>query len=182
MIVIGASSGGFKALQTILRSLPKTFPSPLAVVLHRHKDSDNLLETSLQKNCQLPLVEVVDKVAIQPGRVYVAPPDYHLLVEATHFSLSTDELVQYARPSIDVLFESAAHVFGKKVIGVILTGASQDGAHGSVEIIKYGGKVIVQDPATAECPTMPGATLAATRTSFVQPLNQIVPTIIRLTE
>jgi two-component system chemotaxis response regulator CheB len=182
MIVLGASSGGFKALQSILRALPKTFPLPLGVVLHRHKESDNLLEISLQRECALPVMEVVDKVAIQAGRVYVAPPDYHLLAEATHFSLSTDELVQYARPSIDVLFESAAQVFGKNVIGVVLTGASQDGARGAAEIVKHGGKVIVQDPATAECPTMPGAALASTRTSFVLPLDQIAAALIRTTE
>jgi two-component system chemotaxis response regulator CheB len=182
MIVIGASSGGFKALHTILTALPPVFSAPIAVVLHRHKDSDNLLETSLQRDCPLPVMEVVDKLEIRPGRIYIAPPDYHLLVEAGTFSLSTDEPVNFARPSIDVLFESAAQVFGTKTIGVILSGASRDGADGAAEIIKYGGKIIVQDPTTAEHATMPAAALAATGTNLVQALPEIAKTLIRLTK
>jgi two-component system chemotaxis response regulator CheB len=182
MIVIGASSGGLKAVQILLEGLPRTFPTPLAVVLHRHKEADDLLQPALQKHSALPVTEVLDKETIQPGHVYIAPADYHLLVEPTHFSLSTDDLVLYARPSIDVLFESAAYVFGEMVIGVILTGASQDGARGAAEIQRRGGTVIVQDPATAESPMMPAAALAATRTRLVQPLNQIAATLIQVTE
>src|ERR1700744_3399136 len=143
MIVIGASSGGLRALQTILGGLPATFSMPIAIVLHRHKDSDDSLLFALQRHSPLPLVEVEDKMLIQPRQIYIAPADYHLLVEATYFSLSTDEPVLFARPAIDVLFESAADVFGSKAIGVILTGASQDGAHVCAEIINRGGRVII---------------------------------------
>jgi two-component system, chemotaxis family, protein-glutamate methylesterase/glutaminase len=182
MIVIGASSGGLKAVQTLLKGLPGVFPLPLAVVLHRHKETDDSLQPALQRCCALPLVEVMDKELIRPGRVYIAPADYHLLVEPAYFSLSTDEPVLYARPSIDVLFESAADIFGEKAIGVILTGASQDGAHGAALIQRHGGVVIVQDPATAEYPMMPTAALAATQTRFVLPLNQIATTLIQMAE
>jgi two-component system chemotaxis response regulator CheB len=181
MIVIGASSGGLKAMQTLLGGLPKTFPLPVAVVMHRHREAEDLLQIVLQRCSALPLIEVIDKELIRPGHVYIAPADYHLLVEPTYFSLSTDEPVLYARPSIDVLFESAADIFGKMVVGVVLTGASEDGARGAAEIQKNGGTVIVQDPATAESSTMPAAAWAATGTRFVLPLEQIAATLIQMT-
>jgi two-component system chemotaxis response regulator CheB len=182
MIVIGASSGGLKAMQTLLGELPKTFPLPVAVVMHRHREAEDLLQIVLQRFSALPLIEVVDKELIQPGHVYIAPADYHLLIEPKYFSLSTDEPVLYARPSIDVLFESAADVYGKMLVGVILTGASQDGARGAAKIQGRGGVVIVQDPATAESSTMPVAALAATGTRFVLPLEQIAATLIQIAE
>src|SRR5690242_20460327 len=144
MIVIGASRGGLKAVQTLLGGLPGVFPLPLAVVLHRHKEADEWLQPALQKYSALPVTEVSDKETIQPGHVYIAPVDYHLLVEPTYFSLSTDDPVLYARPSIDVLFESASDIFRQMVIGVILTGASEDGARGAAQIQQRGGTVIVQ--------------------------------------
>jgi two-component system chemotaxis response regulator CheB len=180
MIVIGASSGGLRAMQTLLGGLPKTFPLPVAVVLHRHRDAEDILQLVLQRSSALPLIEVTDKELIRPGQVYIAPADYHLLVEPNYFSLSTDEPVLYARPSIDVLFESAADIFGRMAVGVVLTGASQDGARGAAEIQKQGGTVIVQDPATAESPLMPAAALAATRTNFVRPVEQIAATLIQI--
>lgn len=161
MIVIGGSLGGMAALREILRPLPASFPVPIAVVLHRHRDSDDALVPLLQRELHLPVREVLDKDSIQAGQVHVAPCDYHLLVEPMYFSLSTDDPVQFARPSIDVLFESAADVFGSRVIGVILTGANRDGAHGAREIHRRGGAVIVQEPATAECDVMPAAALSA---------------------
>ncbi len=182
MIVIGASLGGLKALQTLLQGLPRDLSVPLALVLHRHKDDDDLLQPALQRHSALSVTEVVDKEPVQAGHVYVAPANYHLLAEPTHFSLSTDEPVQCARPSIDVLFESAADSFGARVVGVVLTGSSEDGARGAAQIVRRGGTVIVQDPATAESPMMPAAALAATQTSFVQPLIQIPATLIQLTQ
>ncbi len=181
MIVIGASRGGLKAVQTLLEGLPANFPLPLAMVLHRQKEADDLLQPALQKHSLLPVSEVLDKEIIQPGHVYIAPADYHLLVEKTYFSLSTDEPVLYARPSIDVLFESAADVFGESVIGVVLTGASQDGAHGAVQIQRRGGTVIVQDPTTAESSIMPAAALSATKTLYVKPLEKIAPLLLQIT-
>jgi two-component system chemotaxis response regulator CheB len=182
MIVIGASLGGLKAAQTLLQGLPQSFPQPLALVLHRHKDADDLLQASLQKHCALRITEAADKEPIQSGHVYLAPANYHLLVEPGHFNLSTDEPVQFARPSIDVLFESAADAFGAMVIGVVLTGSSADGARGASQIQHCGGTVIVQDPATAECSRMPAAALAATQIAIVRPLNQIAATLIQLTK
>jgi len=178
MIVLGTSAGGLKALQTVLAGLPSTFPLPIAMVVHRYRDSDDTLQTALQRHCALPVIEVEDKMPIQPGHVFVAPADYHLLVAPDYFSLSIDEPVTYARPSVDVLFESAADVFEKRAVGVILTGLGQDGARGAAEIMNKGGKIIVQDPATAEYPMMPAATLAATRTPFLKPLNLIAPAML----
>src|SRR5258708_3309074 len=112
MIAIGASRGGLKAVQAILRQLPPDFPMPVAIVLHRYREIDDLIVAALQKHSLLPVTEVVDKEPIQPGHVFLAPANYHLLAEPTYFGLSTDEPVQFARPSIDVLFESAAEAFG----------------------------------------------------------------------
>lgn len=180
MIVIGASLGGMRALRRLLTSLPPSFPMPIGVVLHRYKESNGELVEILEQNLPLPLHEVLDKEPIRPGHVYVAPADYHLLVEPAHFCLSVDEPVQYARPSIDVLFESAADAFGPMVIGVILTGANQDGSRGAVSIQKRGGLVIVQDPATAESPFMPQAAMEATGTRYVFPIQEIGSFLVKL--
>jgi len=180
MIVVGGSLGGFNAVQSILADLPLQFQTPVAIVLHRNREPGSLLQDGLQRRCALPVVEVDDKEPIEPGHVYLGPPDYHLLVERTHFALSADQPVNYARPSIDVLFESAADAFGSALIGVVLTGASQDGARGAARIRARGGIVIVQDPASAERPEMPVAALAAAPTCQVQPLERIAPMLLRL--
>jgi two-component system chemotaxis response regulator CheB len=180
MIVIGASLGGMKALRTILRSLPPAFPDAIAVVLHRHRDADESLVHFLSQESSLPVSEAVDKEPICSGRVYLAPPDYHLLVEPAYFSLSTDDPVQYARPSIDVLFESAADIFGPAAIAVVLTGANQDGAQGAMRIQAQGGLVVVQDPATAESPIMPRAAWEATGTGYVCPLEKMGALLLKL--
>jgi len=166
IVVIGTSLGGFRALASLLTGLPANFNLPIAVVQHRHPESDRLLTASLQRFSQLPVVEAEDKQPIHRGQVYLAPANYHLLIEAPvdgtpqpHFALSTDVPVAYARPSIDVLFESAANTYAERAIGVILTGASHDGAQGLATIKAYGGIAIVQDPQTAECPIMPKAAL-----------------------
>jgi two-component system chemotaxis response regulator CheB len=180
MIVIGASTGGLKALQTVLRQLPSSFPAPIAVVVHRPKETENLLIPLLQQCCVLPVSEAVDKEPIERGRVYVAPPDYHLLLEPTHFSLSTDEPVHYARPSIDMLFESATDSFGSRVIGVVLTGANSDAVQGAAKIINRGGQILIQDPITAESPVMPLAVLKANPAAEVHPLDQLAARLIQL--
>jgi two-component system, chemotaxis family, protein-glutamate methylesterase/glutaminase len=182
MIVIGASLGGSRALQIILGGLPGAFPLPLAVVLHRHREADDSLVRALQPHSPFPVSEALDKEPIDPGRLYLAPPDYHLLVEPAHFSLSTDEPVNFARPSIDVLFESAADAFGAELVGVVLSGASRDGADGVAAIRRQGGTVIVQDPETAECKTMPAAALEATGSDCLRPLDQIATTLIQVAE
>lgn len=168
MIVVGGSLGSLAALRLMLRPLPAGFSLPVAVVLHRHKESDDALASVLQRDIVLPVHEVIDKDPIQAGHVHVGPSDYHLLVEALYFSLSTDEPVQYARPSIDVLFESAADVYGDRAIAVVLTGANRDGADGAREVRRRGGTVVVQDPKTAECPVMPEATIQAVPDALVR--------------
>jgi two-component system chemotaxis response regulator CheB len=173
MIVIGGSLGGMKALRAVLEQLPASLALPIAVVLHRHKDSGDSLVTLLCQGINLPVKEVVDKDPIRAGHVYISPSDYHLLVEPMYFSLSVDEPVQYARPSIDVLFESAADVFGSKTIGVILTGANHDGAAGAAAIRRRGGTILVQDPMTAESPVMPAAALEAAPEARVLTPRQI---------
>lgn len=172
LVVIGASLGGLQALETLLAGLPQAFPLPVVVVQHRHKDSNDLVAL-LQRYSLLPVSEVEDKEEIRPGQVYLAPADYHLLIEAGHFALSLEASVGYARPSIDVLFESAAEAYAERVIGVILTGASQDGAQGLAKIKASGGLTVVQSPATAEGQVMPAAAIAATQVDQILPLSEI---------
>jgi two-component system, chemotaxis family, protein-glutamate methylesterase/glutaminase len=159
MIFVGGSFGGLRALTKILSGLPRDFAIPLAVVLHRHKDSDGMLLEMLQKDCPIPASEPVDKEPVVPNHVYLAPADYHLMVEGDHFALSVDDPVRYARPSVDVLFESGADAFGADAIAIILTGSNRDGVSGAVRIRERGGRVIVQDPATCEAPQMPQGVL-----------------------
>ena len=187
IVVVGTSLGGLHALEILLAGLPKNFPLPVAIAQHRHKTSDDSLSFFLQRQCVLPLVEAEDKDVIVPGSVYLAPADYHLLVEAgsaqghrPYFALSTEAPVCYARPSINVLFESAADAYGEKAIGVILTGASNDGTQGLAKIKAYGGLAIVQEPSTAESPTMPKAAIASVATDWIVPLGDIAPLIVHL--
>jgi two-component system, chemotaxis family, protein-glutamate methylesterase/glutaminase len=180
LIVIGASLGGVQAVSGILAGLPGNFPIPIAVVQHRHKQSDTLLAPALIAYSHLPVVEIIDKMAIAPGRVYLAPADYHALVEIGHFALSVDEPILYARPSIDVLFESASEAYGARVAGVLLTGASADGAAGMRAIKSEGGFALVQDPSTAECPVMPQAALERTKVDQILPLDAIAEALIQL--
>jgi two-component system chemotaxis response regulator CheB len=181
MIVIGTSLGGVRALMALFQKIPVTFRAPSAVVLHRQKDSDGMLLEILQRDLPLPVREPLDKEPILPGRVYLAPADYHLLVEPSHFCLSVDEPVRYARPSIDVLFESAADAFGRDAIGVVLTGANRDGSEGAARIKARGGRVIVQEPATAEAPQMPQGVISSLEPDYVLPLDKIGPLLIELT-
>jgi len=180
LIAIGTSLGGLSALKTLLGYLPKEFPAALAVVQHRHRESDEVLSSFLQQFTLLPVHEVEDKEQIQPGNVYFAPADYHLLVESGYFSLSIDEPVSYARPSIDVLFESTADAYAERAIGVLLTGANQDGVQGLSILKARGGMTIVQDPDTAESPTLPNAAIANVAVDLILPLSQIAPQLIQL--
>ena len=180
LIVVGTSLGGLHALTGILSQLPASFSTPIALVQHRHRDSAGMLAHLLQSSGGLPIVEIEDKLAIQPGTVYLAPADYHVLVEPGHFALSVDDLVLHARPSIDVLFESAADSYRSATLGLVLTGASHDGAAGLKAIKAAGGVAMVQDPATAECAIMPAAALAATTVDYVVPLTDIAPMLVQL--
>ena len=180
LIVIGCSLGGMHALQQILPAFPADFPIPIAIVQHRHKRSNEALPALLRKSTPLCLVDVEDKLYIKPGCVYLAPADYHLLVERGTFSLSVDAAVAFSRPSIDVMFESAADAYRDHVIGVVLTGANADGAKGVARIKKRGGFVVVQDPATAEAKEMPQAAIDAARVDRILPLDRIGPFLVEL--
>lgn len=180
LIVVGTSFGGMHALRTVLGGLPEHFPVPLAVVQHRAKETNNLMSPMLEQWSRLPVVDVEDKQPIVPGHVYLAPADYHLLVEVGSFALSVDAPVSYARPSIDVLFESAADAYGDRLVGVILTGANQDGARGAAAIKARGGVVLVQDPATAEGREMPDAAIVATHVDRVLALHEMAPCLVAM--
>ncbi len=180
LVVIGTSLGGLSALKKVIPEIPESFTVPIAIVQHRHSDSNPSLSQLLQRYSALPICDVEDKAEILPGQIYIAPPDYHLLIEPGYFALSTDEPVSFARPSIDVLFESAAEVYRHRVIGVLLTGANQDGAKGLATIKAQGGVTIVQDPVTAESPTMPESAIAMTLIDQVLPLSKIAALLVNL--
>jgi two-component system chemotaxis response regulator CheB len=184
LVVIGTSLGGLNALTRLLGSLPPTFSVPIAIVQHRSASpqSGGLAEL-LQQQTGLRVIEAEDKMPLEPGTAYLAPADYHLLVEGRgQLALSTDLPVRSARPSIDVLFETAADAYRDSLVGVLLTGASADGADGLAAIKAHGGRVIVEDPATAECGTMPAAGLAATAIDYVLPLPRVAEHLMTLVE
>ncbi len=178
LIVIGCSLGGMNALTTILGPLPADFPVPIAIVQHRARTSNERLPAYFRRATKLAVVDAVDKEWPRPGHVYFAPSDYHLLVSRGELSLSVDEPVSYSRPSIDVLFESAADAYGSQLIGIVLTGNNADGARGAKRIKQRGGTVIVQDPLTAEAPAMPQAAIQATSVDRILPLEDIGPYLI----
>jgi two-component system, chemotaxis family, protein-glutamate methylesterase/glutaminase len=173
IVVVGCSLGGLTALSLLLRALPRDYPLPVAVVQHRLADTAGRLGDALQASTALPVREAEDKEPIIPGCVYVGPPDYHLLVDTGRFALSTDAKVLLARPSIDMLFESAADAYLDRVVAVVLTGASKDGAAGAARVKQKGGLVVVQDPATAEAPVMPRAAIEACAVDRVLPLDAL---------
>jgi two-component system chemotaxis response regulator CheB len=174
LICIGASWGGLDAVGRLLTDIPEEIDVPIVIAQHRHSTSPGgMLAELLHLRIKRPVQDVDDKTAIEPRNVYIAPPDYHLLVERGSFALSIDERVQYARPSIDVLFESAAHAYGPSVIGIILTGANEDGAAGLAAIKRRGGVAVIQDPIDAARRTMPDAAIAATAADAILPLEEI---------
>ena len=160
-VVIGASAGALEALTAILPSLPERFPLPLMVVVHMPPDKPSLLADLFRAKCRIQVREAEDKEPVSGGTAYFAPPDYHLLVEADRsLSLSNDEPVLHSRPSIDVLFESAADAYGPALIGIVLSGANHDGAAGLKAVSEAGGIAIVQSPKGAFAATMPEAAKA----------------------
>ena len=158
VIVFGGSAGALDALLAILPALPQACTTPIVVVLHLPVGQPSLVPVLLARACQRPVVEVEDKQAIRAATIYVAPPNYHVLLERSRtLALSVDPPVQFSRPSIDVLFESAADSCGPAVVGVLLSGANDDGSRGLARIAQAGGRALIQDPATAPHPTMPAA-------------------------
>ncbi len=175
-VVMGGSAGAIEALNVILPALPADFPVPVAVVLHVLPTKPSLLTNVLGPRCSLKIKEAEDKEPLLPSTVYVASPNYHLLIERQHtFSLSCDAPVHYSRPSIDVLFESAADAYGSHLLGVLLSGANQDGVRGLAAITQQGGLSVVQSPETAAVNTMPQAALDAFEPTYVLPLPEIAP-------
>ena len=178
--VIGTSWGGLSAVSAVVSALPATFALPLVVVQHRSPDAPGLLAELLQAKTRLNVCEVDDKQKILPGHVFIAPPNYHLLIDRGYFALSTDAPVRYSRPSIDVTFMSAADEYGRRAIGVVLTGANEDGSLGLKRITDRGGYAIVQEPRTAESAIMPQAALRVVPKAHVLPLARIAPHLVTI--
>jgi two-component system chemotaxis response regulator CheB len=180
-IAIGVSAGGMDALSSIIPTLPPAFPIPVVVIQHVSPHSDNYMTRLLDNISAIKVKEVDEKEKLKPGVVYTAPPNYHVLVEDdTTFSLSLEERVNFARPSIDVFFQSAADVYGPHLVGIVLTGANNDGSKGLKMIKEKGGLTIVQDPNTAEVDGMPRAAIAATKIDHILPLEQIGPFLVKI--
>lgn len=180
-IVIGGSAGAIDALNVLIPALPAGLQAAVIVLLHLPRDRRSLLADIFRDRCALPVLEAEDQQKIQPGHLYVAPPDYHLLVDkGPRLALSIDEPVHYSRPAIDVLFDSAAHCYGKKLLGVLLSGANEDGAEGLAAIHAAGGCTVVQSPATAAMPTMPQAALTKVPGHHVMTPDEIAAMFARL--
>ena len=174
LVVLGCSWGGTRALGTILGGLPHEPGAALAVVQHRGTGpTDKTLPLLLRRRCPIPVEEAEDKTPVEPGRVVLAPPDYHLLVDGPCFALSTEEPVNHNRPSVDVLFESAADSYGPRLVAILLTGANEDGAAGLRRVKESGGITIVQDPDEAERRAMPEAGVRTGAVDEVLPLAAI---------
>jgi two-component system, chemotaxis family, protein-glutamate methylesterase/glutaminase len=180
VVGIGTSWGGLAAMTKLLGGLPADFSLPVVIVQHRGKDSDRLLSELLQDTTEMRVCEVEDKEPLVPGTVHIAPANYHVLVDAGYLSLTVEEPVRFSRPSIDVMLSSAADTYGSGAIGVVLTGANEDGARGLSHIVKRGGRALVQDPKTAEIPIMPVAAMKAVPSAEVLPLDALAPRLIEL--
>jgi two-component system chemotaxis response regulator CheB len=174
LVVIGASWGGLHAVGTVLDGLGDASSAAIVVVQHRGTAGGERLAPLLQRRTRLPVREAEDKDPLTPGSIYLAPPDYHTLIESDGtIALSTEAAVRHARPSIDVLFRSAAEAYRERCVGVVLTGANDDGAEGLARIKELGGVAVVQDPRTAERREMPAAAIGATHADIVLPLEEI---------
>lgn len=182
LVVVGTSAGGLDALIALLNGLPRDFALPLAIVQHTGRERESRLAHLLHSYTEREVIEIEDKLPWLPGHYYLAPANYHVLVEAEgHFALSLEDEVRFSRPSIDVLFESAAVALQSAVIGVILTGANDDGSAGLSLIAELGGRTMVQEPSTAPFPTMPNAALTRTKDSFVGSIPEIARELSRIT-
>ncbi|HEX9649619.1 MAG TPA: chemotaxis protein CheB [Cyclobacteriaceae bacterium] len=173
-ITIGASAGGMNLVQDMASKLPKDFSMAVILVQHIANNSDGGWITLLDSTSPLTIKEAEEKEQIERGKIYIAPPNYHLLVENDFtFSLTVDEKVNYARPSIDVFFETASWVFGNRLVGIILSGGNSDGAKGLKSIKDRGGFTIVQDPKSAESPSMPLAAINLVKPHAILNPNEI---------
>ncbi|MBF0288685.1 MAG: chemotaxis protein CheB [SAR324 cluster bacterium] len=181
MVVVGCSSGGLGALKEVLFPLPSSFPLPIIIVQHLHPEGESYLASYLDGHCQLSVKEAEDKEKIDPGFVYTAPPNYHVLIEKERtLSLSVDAPVVYSRPSIDVLFESVPPFMAKHTIAILLTGANNDGTKGMLYIHRHGGLTIVQNPENAESSLMPQSAINAVQVDHLLDLEEMAPLLIQL--
>jgi len=180
IVVAGSSLGGFHALKTVLYGLPKDFLLPVVVVQHRSFEDSELFAPLLAAYVSLPVVEIDDKQEIKAGQIFVGPSNYHILFDGNHLALSTEGPVSQARPSIDVLFESAAETFREGVLGVLLTGMTRDGAAGLKRIKECGGFTVVQDPLSVEGRSMPDGTINFAIADKVLPLEEIAAFLVDL--
>lgn len=182
-VVVGVSTGGVSALKILLEGLPRDFPVPVLIVTHIAPSSDDGLAVLLDSHCTIRVKEADEQENLVAGTVYLAPANYHLLVERSGtLSFSIDPPVNFARPSVDVLFETAAEVYGSALIGIILTGAGNDGSKGLVKIKESGGVTIVQDPADAEMESMPRSALQLLKADHLVGLNEISGLLVRLVQ
>lgn len=173
-VVIGTSAGGVDALTVVLPALPRTLRVPVFLVIHLPRDRPSLLTSIFEPKCKVPIREAEDKEPVAQGTIYVAPPDYHLMLDrGPQLVLSTDEPVNYSRPSIDVLFESAADLYGRSLLGVLLTGANEDGANGLQAVRAAGGMTVVQSPEEAFAPLMPATAIERGLADHVMPLADV---------
>lgn len=181
-IVMGVSSGGMNAMRVMFSQLPKHFNTPIIIVQHVGIHSDNKWIEIINKDCHLNVKEADEKEKIEKGNIYIAPPNYHLLVEKDKtFSLSIEDKVNFARPAIDILFETAAEAYRDKLIGVIMTGSNHDGTMGMTRIKELGGMTIAEDPKTANSPYMPASAIAAMQPEYIVSLENIVDLLIKIT-
>jgi two-component system chemotaxis response regulator CheB len=180
VVAIGTSWGGLAALRKLLGDLPADFSIPVVVVQHRSPESERLLQQLLQDATDLKVCEIEDKDELMPGTVHLAPANYHTLIEDGYVSLTIDEPVRFSRPSIDVLLTSAADTYRSAAIGIVLTGANEDGARGLAHLVKRGGLALVQDPKTAEIPIMPEAASRAVPTAEILALDALSSRLIDL--
>ena len=180
VIGIGTSWGGLAALTKLLGDLPAGFNIPIVVVQHRSPSSEHLLGQLLQDATDLKVCEIEDKDELTPGTVHLAPANYHVMIDQGYLSLTVEEPVRFSRPSIDVMLTSAADTYRSAAIGVVLTGANEDGARGLAHIVKRGGRALVQNPKTAEIPIMPEAAIRAVPTAEVLSLEKLVTRLIEL--
>jgi two-component system, chemotaxis family, protein-glutamate methylesterase/glutaminase len=180
-VVIGASAGGIKVLLKLLSGLPDNFSLPIIIVLHLPEVFESKLAEIFQQHLRLPVQQACDKQIICPGNVYFAPPGYHLSIELERsFSLSCEQPVHFSRPAIDLLMNSAADAYGSSLAGIVLTGASEDGAAGLANIKNAGGLTIVQDPAEAEFTPMPRAAINAQPPDLILSINNMRDVLVQL--
>jgi two-component system chemotaxis response regulator CheB len=181
IIVVGASVGGIEALRTIAGGLPKEFPASVFVVLHVAPQSPGILAEILDRAGMIPAANASDRERIKPGRIYVAPPDQHLIIEPNRVRLTRGPKENRFRPAVDPLFRSAAQVYGPRVVGVILTGYLDDGAAGMLAVKQLGGTCVVQDPQDALAPSMPASAMQQVKVDYCLSIEEIAPLLVRLT-